>query len=475
MPMLNLSNVRNIYLIAVCGTGMASLAAMLKHRGYHVSGSDENVYPPMSTFLEEQGIPVHQGFDASHLQPHPDLVIIGNAMSRGNPEVEYVLDAHLPYMSLPDALREFFIRGHYSCVVTGTHGKTTTTALLAWVLEQAGRNPSFFVGGLPENFGRGFQLGAGPHFVIEGDEYDSAFFDKTAKFLHYLPDLLIINNVEFDHADIYRDLEQIKTAFRRLIRIVPSGGHLIVNADDPVVQELVEPCYSHLHTFGSSPQAEWRVESVRTDGEGQRFLLRYDGKTTEYFLPLWGEHNALNAAAVAAAAHYLGLTAGEIAAGFRTFRGVRRRLTRIGEVDGILILDDFAHHATAVRKTLEAVRRQYPERRLWAVFEPRTASAKRKIFETQFYTAFDAADRVVLAPLHRPEKVPAAERLSVERVAEEVSRRGIPAVVKESGEPMLQYLAAEARSGDIFVFMSNGDFQNMPDRLWHVFIQERGK
>ncbi|MDQ7062849.1 MAG: UDP-N-acetylmuramate:L-alanyl-gamma-D-glutamyl-meso-diaminopimelate ligase [candidate division KSB1 bacterium] len=475
--MLNLSRIKSIYHIAICGTGMASLAAMLKNRGYRVIGSDENVYPPMSTFLEEQAIPIYQGFDAEHIrQEKPDLVVIGNAMSRGNPEVEFVLNEKIPYISLPAALREFFIRGRYSCVVTGTHGKTTTTSMLAWVLQSAGLQPGLFVGGLPENFGRGFQLGDGPHFVIEGDEYDSAFFDKGPKFLHYMPDLLIINNIEFDHADIYRNLDEIKTMFRRLVRIVPSRGHIIANADDPVVQEVVQPCYSNLHAFGRSAAAEWRADEIAHTETGSRFVIQHRGETVaEAEIALWGEHNVQNALAVFVAATQLGFRPEHILKGLRTFRGVRRRLTRIGEVDGMVIFDDFAHHATAIKETLKAVRSHFPSRRIWAIFEPRTASAKRKVFEKQFYAAFDGVDRVIIAPLHRPDKVPEAERLSVERILNALRDKAIPAESIAPGEPMLAYLSEHAESGDVFVFMSNGDFNSMPTKLWHVLNHKRGQ
>ncbi|RMD99764.1 MAG: UDP-N-acetylmuramate:L-alanyl-gamma-D-glutamyl-meso-diaminopimelate ligase, partial [Calditrichaeota bacterium] len=410
---------KRIYLIAICGTGMASLAAMLKSKGYEVWGSDENIYPPMSTFLEEQQIPVLKGFNPAHLSPPPDLVVIGNAMSRGNAEVEYVLNEKIPYTSLPAALREFFIRGKYACVVTGTHGKTTTASMLAWILQHAGKAPNFFIGGIPENFGQGFQLTGGKYFVIEGDEYDSAFFDKSPKFLHYLPDLLIINNIEYDHADIYRNLEEIKTAFHRLIRIIPGKGHIIANNDDPVVKELVQTVYSQLHLFGEAGAAPWQFADVQFTAAGTKFKVVHRAKELcEIEMGLNGLHNVRNALAAFVAATQLGLSPAEIAAGLRTFKGVRRRLTQIAEIDNIKIFDDFAHHATAVRETLRGLRARYPERRIWAIFEPRTASAKRKFFEAQYYQAFDAADKAVIAPLDRPGKVPEAERLSVSRIVE---------------------------------------------------------
>ena len=468
--------IRSVYFIGICGTGMASLAAMFKQRGYRVEGSDENVYPPMSTFLQEQQIPIHHGFHARHLQPPPDLVIIGNAMTRGNPEVEYVLNEKLYYTSLPAALCDFFIRGRYSCVVTGTHGKTTTASMLAWVLQNAGKQPGFFIGGIPENFGRGYQLGEGRIFVVEGDEYDSAFFDKGAKFLHYLPDLVIINNVEYDHADIYADLEEIKTAFHRLIRIVPGNGYIVANYDDETVRELLNTAYSRLCFFGRHPEAEWHYENVvHSESETQFDVLHRGEKVARLSIRLAGEHNIRNALAVFAAGTMLGVPQQELLDGLKTFRGVRRRLTRIGEIGQILVLDDFAHHATAVRETIRAVRQRYPHRRLWAIFEPRTASAKRKVFESQYYRAFDEADQVILAPLHRPDKVPEPERLSVQRVVEQIRKRGIQAQVLEPGEGMLRFLCENARAGDIFLFMSNGNFSDMPGQFWKELNHKRAE
>jgi UDP-N-acetylmuramate: L-alanyl-gamma-D-glutamyl-meso-diaminopimelate ligase len=458
--------IRHIHFVAICGTGMGSLAGMLKSLGYRVTGSDEHIYPPMSTFLESIGIPVLEGFAASHLDPAPDLVVIGNAVSRGNPEAEEVLNRKLRYMSLPEVLKEFFIRGKYSCVVAGTHGKTTTSSMLAWVLESAGRDPGFFVGGLPENFGRGYQLGSGPHFVLEGDEYDSAFFDKGPKFLHYLPDLVILNNVEFDHADIYRNFEEVRTAFRRLINIIPGNGHLVACADDAVVLELSNHAFSHVHTFGLSSQAEWRACDVEFGPAGTRFRIEYEGRVVaEIATALSGFHNVRNALGCFVAAHQLGLSPEEIAGALQTFRGVRKRLQFRGEFDGVLVFDDFAHHPTEVRETLAAVRQRFPDRRIWAVFEPRTATSKRKIFEEEYARAFSDADRVVIAPLYRPDKVPESERLSLERVIDRLRRAGFEAETCAIGEPMLSLLEESVEEGDVLLFMSNGDFGGVPDRL----------
>jgi len=466
---------QHIHLIGICGTGMAALAGMLKQRGYKITGSDLNVYPPMSTFLEQQHIPVYQGFDAAHLQPLPDWAIVGNAMSRGNPEVEHMLDAGLRYYSLPEALKEFFIRGKYSCVVAGTHGKTTTSSLLAWTLESAGLDPSFFIGGIPENFGQGFKLGSGRHFVLEGDEYDTAFFDKGSKFFHYLPNLVILNNIEYDHADIFKNLEEIKTAFRRLINIIPGSGYLIAGSDDPIVREMLPKAFGKIVTFGFNTEAEWRPVITRVQPEGNEFIIEHGGKKFgPLFIPLAGEHNVKNATAVFAAAIGLGVPPEKISAALASFRGVRRRLQVKYDRDDILILDDFAHHPTEVRETLRAVRQRYPQRRLWAVFEPRTASTKRKVFEPDYIRAFEPADRVVFAPMHRPDKVPEAERLSLENVVESVRRSGKPAEVVPAGEEMANFIIHHIERGDVILFMSNGDFSGMPS-LFVERLASQGK
>ncbi len=457
---------KKIYLIAICGTGMASLAAMLKAKGYEISGVDENVYPPMSTFLQEQGIPVFQGFNIEHLAARPDLVIIGNAMSRGNPEVEFVLNEKIPYQSLPQALNRYFIRDKYSCVVTGTHGKTTTSSMLAWILQFAQERPSFFIGGMPENFSGGFQLGAGKYIVLEGDEYDSAFFDKGAKFLHYQPDLLIINNIEFDHADIYNSLEEVKTAFRRLINIVPGRGEIIANVDDPVVTELIQNAFSNVRTIGFCEQAQWRAVNCYFDTETTQFEIENDGQgiaSVEIRQP--GDYNIRNALAAFVAASQLGIPTTTITAALGAFRGVRRRLTLKNKINGMLVYDDFAHHATAVQNTLYALKKRYPGKKLWAIFEPRSASAKRKVFERQYFNAFDPADEVIIAPLHRPDKVEESERLSVENIIENLNIKNIPARILPPGNDMLDYLLKNKTRNDVFLFMSNGEFADMPNSL----------
>jgi len=453
-------------MIAICGTGMAALAGMLKEKGVQVRGSDQNVYPPMSTFLHDLGIPVFQGFDEKHLEPPPDLVIVGNAMSRGNPEVEAMLDRKLLYASLPAALREFFIRGKVSCVVAGTHGKTSTSALLACVLEQAGRNPGFFIGGIPENFGQGYKLGTGNVFISEGDEYDSAFFDKGSKFLHYLPDIAILNNIEFDHADIFRSLEDIRISFRRLLNLIPRNGHLVACWDDPIVRELSAGTFSNLITFGFHEDADWRADAIAVHEGGIQFdVLAKRDKFGRFTAPVTGRHMLSNCLGVMATAQILGLTPDEIQTGLANFKGVRRRLQLKHEIRGIKIYDDFAHHPTEVKATIAGLKQRFPEARLWAIFEPRSATSKRRIFEEKFIEAFSEADCVVLAPLFRQDKVPKNERLSVVNVADALQSRNIPSRVLPANHEMVSFLRHHVQTGDIVLFMSNGDFQQIPQKL----------
>jgi UDP-N-acetylmuramate: L-alanyl-gamma-D-glutamyl-meso-diaminopimelate ligase len=445
---------------------MTALAGMMQQAGIEVRGSDSNVYPPMSTFLSELGIAVSAGFDAANLDPAPDLVVIGNAMSRGNPEVEAVLNRKLNYVSLPFALREFFIRGNYSCVVAGTHGKTSTSSMLAWVLESAGRNPGFFIGGIPENFGRGFQLPGGDIFVSEGDEYDSAFFDKSSKFLHYLPDLAILNNIEFDHSDIFRDFEDVATQFRRFINLIPGNGYLVACWDDPNVRELAEHAFARVITFGIEPDADWRARNIRTTEQGSVFEVWYKRERIgEITSQVFGLHNIRNILAVTASGRELGLSFQEIQKGIAGFKNVRRRLQLLGEKRGIKIFDDFAHHPTAVRLTLEGLRQRFPGSKLWALFQPRTATSKRKIFQKDFADALAIADKVVVTPLHMPEKVPAGERLSVESLARTITQNDADCEILPADNSLLTWLESQLQAGDVVLFMSNGDFNQIPTKL----------
>jgi len=460
---------QKIYLIGICGTAMASLAGMLREKGYAVSGSDSDVYPPMSDFLARLEIPVFKGFNAENIQKtKPDVVVIGNALSRGNVEIEYVLDSGLRYASMAETVKELFIRGKQSIVVAGTHGKTTTTAMLAWILEVAGRKPSFLVGGIAENFGSSFQVRDGPDFVIEGDEYDTAFFDKGPKFLHYLPRIVLLKNIEFDHADIYADLEAIKTAFRRLINIVPRSGLIVAGIDSPVVTELIPAAFSRVATAGLGT-GEWQAVNIKTTADGMDFeILRSDSNTGSFAIPLPGTFNVQNALGAIIVARDLGIPDEVIRRALSTFKSVKRRLEIRGEVNGIVVYDDFAHHPTAVQETLRAVRERHPHARVWAVFEPRSQTCRRKIFEPAFIQSFDPADVILIARVYGASHLAPAETLSPDRVAEGIRARGKRAFTFASTEEIVSFVASEARPGDQVVIMSNGGFDNI-----HVKLLER--
>ncbi len=459
---------KNIHLIGVCGTAMATLAAMLKRKGFHVGGSDQDVYPPMSTFLEQEGIQTLTGYRAEHITADLDFVIIGNAVSRGNPEVEEVLDRKIRYYSLPEALREFFLWGARSIVVAGTHGKTTTTSMTGWVLTASGLDPSVFVGGIAENLGdRGssYRLGAGRDFVLEGDEYDSAFFDKTAKFLKYLPDIAVINNIEFDHADIYPDLDAIRLAFRRLVNLIPRRGLLLVGADNADAAALKSAAHCRVETFGLRTDADWQGDQIRFSPEGTSFTVLRRGRFFGGFsLPLLGAHNVRNALATIAIATEAGVAASTLADALAKFKGVRRRLEVLETVDDVAIFDDFAHHPTAVHETLAGLRAAYPGRRVWAIFEPRSASSCRRIFQDAFAGAFEGADEVIVAAVYRS-SLPDNERLSAEQLVTDLQARGKHARYVPRVDDIVRVVAAERRPGDLVVIMSNGGFGGMRAKL----------
>lgn len=444
---------------------MASLAAMMKAKGYHVYGVDEGVYPPMSDFLQEQKIPVFDGFHPEHLEPSPDLVVVGNVISRGNVEMEEILDRHIPYISLPDALREFLIRGKRSIVVTGTHGKTTTTALLSWIFDNAGRRPSFMVGGIPKNFGRGFQLGEGDDFIIEGDEYDSAYFDKVAKFLRYIPDIGIINAVEFDHADIYNSLDEIKLAFRRFVNLIPRNGLLVACRDETNTMEVVQKALCPVATFGLNKLADWYAESKTITAQATQFEIYKQGRFWGHaVLTIPGDHNIKNALAAIAVADFAGLPAATVLAALKTYQGVKRRLELVGSVNGIDVYDDFGHHPTAIRETLSAFRAQQTNRRIWALYEPRSATSRRNVFQKQFAESFDAADFILIAPVFRPEKAPADQLFSVQQLAEDLRKRGKTSYCLPV-EKMVKLVQEQAQKRDVIITFSNGPFDGIHDKL----------
>lgn len=457
-----------IHLVGVGGTAMATLAAMLKRKGHEVRGSDLAIYPPMSTFLVEEGIETLAGYDAGHITPDLDLVIVGNAVSRGNPEVEEVLDRKIRHCSLPEAVREHFLWGARSIVIAGTHGKTTTTAMTAWLLTSAGRDPSLLVGGIAANFGEdgsSYRIGHGREFVIEGDEYDSAFFDKTAKFLKYLPDIAVIGNIEFDHADIYADLDEIRLAFRRLVNLVPGRGRLVLGADSPEAAAMRAFARSPIVTFGLSSGADWYAYDLRVTSDGTSFAVRHAGKSIGRFsFPLLGAHNVRNALASMAVAHEVGVDTHAMAEGLATFKGVKRRLEALGTVAGVTVYDDFAHHPTAIAETLAAMRAAHPGGRLRAVFEPCSASSCRKVFQEAFADSFRAADDVIIAAVYRS-NLPEAERLSAEQLAADIERTGIRARYVPAVPDIIDLLVAERRENDQVVVMSNGRFGGIHGKL----------
>ena len=457
-----------IHLSAVCGTAMASLAGLLRERGHELSGSDQDVYPPMSTQLEGLGLRLLSPYAAGNVPVDADLVVIGNALSRGNPEVEEVLDRKQPYTSLPALLGEQFLRGQTSLVVAGTHGKTTTTGLLAFLLHAAGRDPSFLVGGIPADFGRSYRLGAGGLFVVEGDEYDCAFFDKRPKFVHYQPDVAVIGNLEFDHADIFPDLAAVQTAFVRLLQVLPRRGLLIAGVESPALREILPRCRSRVETFGLVAEADWRACDLRPGARGgTRFRLVHGGRERgEFELPQPGEHNVRNALAALAAAHEVGVEPEQLREALARFSGLRRRLELRGQAGGVAVYDDFAHHPTAVRETLRAARALVPAGgRLWALFEPRSYTSRTKIFQDDFGRALALADRVVVAAAHLPGKVPEALRVSETELVAAARAAGAQAELIPGVPEIVAAVTGAARPGDVVLAISNGGFGGIHERL----------
>jgi UDP-N-acetylmuramate: L-alanyl-gamma-D-glutamyl-meso-diaminopimelate ligase len=456
-----------IHLIGVCGTAMATLAALLKHRGHDVSGSDEHVYPPMSDFLSAERINVLEGYRADHVAAAPDLVVVGNAISRGNAELEAVLDRGIRYASLPETIRDQWLWDAQSIVIAGTHGKTTTTALTGWLLTAAGADPMVLIGGIAQNFGddgASYRVGKGKAFVIEGDEYDSAYFDKTAKFLKYLPDIAVVNNIEFDHADIYRDIDEVRLAFRRLVNLVPRSGLTLLGIDSPDAAALAAHARSRVQTFGLSSDAEWRGLDIRV-GSGTTFRVNRKGEDLgEFTMPLLGDHNVRNALVAVAVGVDLGLDAERLRKGLAAFKGVKRRLEVVGEARGVTVYDDFAHHPTAVEETLKAVRRSSQGRRIWAIFEPRSASSCRRIFQADFARAFAGADEVVIASVFRS-SLPPEERLSESRLVDDLTANDVRARHLPDVEAIVSAVSRDARAGDVIVVMSNGGFGGIHRKL----------
>ncbi|MBM3823291.1 MAG: UDP-N-acetylmuramate:L-alanyl-gamma-D-glutamyl-meso-diaminopimelate ligase [Verrucomicrobia bacterium] len=456
-----LSDLRSVHFVGICGTAMASVAAAMKERGYRVTGSDQNVYPPMSDFLASRGIHPFSGYAESHLDHRPDLVVIGNAISRGNPEAEAALDRRLRYVSLPELLKEFFIRGKRSLVVTGTHGKTTTTSLLAWIFEHVGLQPSYLIGGIPANLGQGARFTESEWFIIEGDEYDTAFFDKRSKFVHYLPEVVIVNNLEFDHADIFDNLAAIQTSFRRLAHIVPRNGLLLANGDEPNLEPILQSKHCPIKRFGLGERNDIRATALKLESERSSFCLG----DARFEIPLTGELNVRNALAAAACARHCGLADRQIQSAFTSFLGVQRRMETRGEAGGVIVIDDFGHHPTAIRETLRALRVRFPGRRLIAVFEPRSNTTRRNVFQCELVEALERADAIVVAEVARLEQLPIELRLNPDRLMNDLKLAGKPAAYIPNVEAILDHLEHESKPGDVVCVFSNGGFGNIHQRL----------
>jgi UDP-N-acetylmuramate: L-alanyl-gamma-D-glutamyl-meso-diaminopimelate ligase len=440
---------------------MGAVAAMLKDEGYAVTGSDEHVYPPMSTFLADKGIAIQAGYKPENLSQEDVILVVGNTIKRGNPELEAALEAKRFYLSLPETLKTYFLRGTHNLVVTGTHGKTTTTSLLAWIFEFAGRKPSYLIGGLPKNLPQGCVKQAGTHWIIEGDEYDTAFFDKRSKFLHYLPELVIINNLEFDHADIFDNLAAVQKTFSHLVRIVPRNGMVLVNADEPNALAVVKDSPAPILEVGFSENAAVRILDLHAQGEKQTFRML----DTEFTLPMSGSFNVRNAAMAIAAAHFYQIPLPTIAQAVGEFRGVKRRQEKRGEANGVTVIDDFGHHPTAMRETLRGMRHQYPGQRLWALFEPRSNTTRRAVFQKDLPEALGEADGVFVAQVAALEQIPAAERLHPEQVVADIAARGIPAYYEPDADAIVARLKPLLRPGDVVIVFSNGGFGGIHQKL----------
>jgi UDP-N-acetylmuramate: L-alanyl-gamma-D-glutamyl-meso-diaminopimelate ligase len=473
---------QHIHLIGVCGTAMASLAGMLQQRRFRVSGSDAAAYSPMSDFLASLGIPVAQPYAEANLKPRPDLVVVGNAISRGNPELEYALDERIPMRSLPQVVQEQFLRGREPIVIAGTHGKTTSTSMLAWIFETAGLQPSFLVGGIAENFSSSFAVRQGRHFIIEGDEYDTAFFDKGPKFLHYMPDAVVLTSVEFDHADIYPDLEAVKIAFKRLVNLIPRRGLLVawdgsLHPSAPTsgapggplkanMDECIARAFCRVQRYGFSERADWQIRQLRFEpGRTTWAVFRGSERWSDFEFSLAGDYNVLNATAAAAMAANYGIAPETIYGALVTFKSVKRRLEMKAQVNGITIIDDFAHHPTAIAGTLLALRTLYPGRRLWVIFEPRSNTLRRKVFENELVASLAIADRVIVAGVYRADTIPEAQRLSPAAIVAGLVRGGKSARELPDADAIVDAIAPELRSGDVIAILSNGGFGDIYEKL----------
>jgi len=455
-----------IYMIAICGTGMSALAGLLKEAGHRVCGSDANIYPPVSTLLKNYGIEIKSGYKKENIPNFPDLVVVGNAVSRNNEEAQAIMERDIPFTSFPEALGKFFLQGRRSLVVAGTHGKTTTASLLAWILQECGEEPGFLIGGWLKNFDSNYRSPKGNYFVIEGDEYDTAFFDKGPKFLHYQPHAAIITGIEFDHADIYKDLEQIQLGFKKFAGLIPKNGFLLVEDSGTNLEGSITCARCPVETYGFTEEADWRITDFSHENGQSRFLLTNKKKNAgPFILPMMGKHNAQNATGAIAMAIKLGLGIETVAKALATFRGVKRRQEVVGEKNGVTVIDVFAHHPTAIHCTLEAVREAFPKRRIWAVFEPRSATSRRNTFQAAFSKSFQLADITIIAQLFAPEKIPPEKRLDLNRLLSELEKKGKEAYLIPEVEAIIEFIATQKRDGDVVLIMSSGGFSGIHQKL----------
>ncbi len=458
------NKVHHVHLTAICGTGMGALAGMLKAEGLKVTGSDHNVYPPVSTFLEKMRIPVYEGYKAENIKDMPDCVIIGNAIRRDNPEAAAIMEAGIEYTSMPDALRRFFLDGKEAIVVTGTHGKTTTAALASWLLYFAEEDPGFLVGGILRNFGSSYRIGKGKYFVVEGDEYDTAFFDKSPKFLKYSPFHTILTSIEFDHADIYKNIDHLKENFESLVEIIPPSGQLICSSDYPAIREVIQKKQPNCPVlfYGKGNNPDWYAKDVENSHEGMKFRVFKEGAFWgEFVSPIYGEHNLANILSVLALMEKIGIPLPTLQEGLKEFKGIKRRQEVFEVVAGVPIIDDFAHHPTAVKATIASVRERFPEKRIWAIFEPRTNTSRRNFFQKEYADAFSQADFVFIAPVFNSSKIPDDELLNTDKLVCDICAHGVDAVASIGVDEIVDKVSSQVATGDVILIMSNGGFSNI--------------
>ena len=458
---LNKHKNEHFHFIGICGTAMGSVAAALQNRGYTITGSDQNVYPPMSDFLIKNNINVSVGHDENNIPDKVDLVVIGNAMSRGNVEVESVLNRKIPYTSLPELIKRYFLQGKRNIVITGTHGKTTTSSIIAHLLNDNGLNPNLMIGGIPLDIGEGGRFTESEFFVIEGDEYDTAFFDKRSKFVHYMPEIVVVNNIEFDHADIFNNIEEIKLSFKRMLNIVPENGIVFVNGDDNDAVEVTENCRAPVIKVGANDDCDFKIENLNLESFNSSFSI----KDNSYQLPMDGEFNVRNAAMAIAVSDFLNIDQQNIIESVSKFSGIARRQELRGEEKNVKVIDDFGHHPTAIAATIGALKQRYPDSKIWAIFEPRSNTSRRNLLQSELEDSLSQADGVIISEVPNPEKVPDGELLDVESVIENLSSRGKEAFIGLSSDDIVNKLIPLTSSGDTIVVLSNGGFGGIHDKL----------